>query len=178
MSPTIKTKRLALRPAKPIDAIPVFLMLSNLAVSENLSGAPHPYTLDDAERWLSAWRNDAQPMTTKFIIEITNGDTVGAVVFDEKAGNAHIGYWLGEQFWNRGFMTEALKASIKWYFSAASADIITSGFFYFNTASRVIQEKLGFVETGRSMVFSDTRKQDIEHIDTRLTRKAFEAALK
>src|SRR6185437_13218425 len=81
-----------------------------------------------------------------------------------------IGYWLGEPFWNRGFMTEAVGAIVDWYFEATRAVTLGSGVFSFNRASLAVQRKLGFTETGSSYRLCLARKQEVRHIDTELTR--------
>jgi len=70
-------------------------------------------------------------------------------------------------------MTEAMRAVLWWYFASTRADLVLSGVFHFNMASLAIQQKLGFVETGRSVVHCLARGQDVEHIDTELTRDAY-----
>jgi RimJ/RimL family protein N-acetyltransferase len=81
-----------------------------------------------------------------------------------------IGYWLGEPFWNRGFMTEAAIAILDWYFGATTSVSVSSGVFHFNRASLAVQKKLGFTETGRSFRLCLARKEEVRHIDTELTR--------
>lgn len=88
------------------------------------------------------------------------------------------GYWPGQNYWGRGIMGEAVAHALEWYFNHASNGMVLSGVFHFSVASLANQRKLGFVETGRSMVRCLARNADIEHIDTKLTRQAFEAAIK
>jgi len=174
MTPLIETERLRLRAPGIGDAKRIAEFLNNFAVSGNLSVVPHPYTLDDANQWLGRWRADSMPANTQFVIELKKEGAIGVVGFREKDKNAQVGYWLGEPFWNRGIMSEALKAVIGWYFNNTKADIVTSGVFHFNMASLAIQQKLGFVETSRSIIHCLARGEDIEHIDTELTRDTFE----
>ena len=170
----IKTKRLSLRPPVATDAARLGELLNNFAVSGNLSVVPNPYTLDDAIQWLGRWNATAKPSDTQFVIDLGNEGAIGVIGYRERAGDAHIGYWLGEPYWNRGIMSEALKSVIGWYFGISRDDTITSGVFHFNMPSLAIQQKLGFVETGRSTVHCLARGMDIEHIDTELTRDTFE----
>ena len=50
-----------------------------------------------------------------------------------------------------------------------------AGVFEGNPASLRIQEKLGFEVAGRSMVHCLAQGRDLPHIDTQITRQAFEA---
>lgn len=175
MNPQLTTARLRLRPPATGDAAHLAAHLDNFAVAGNLAHVPHPYSIADARSWLNSWRDDARPQETGFVIEHKQDGPVGAIGYHDRAGEAVIGYWLGEPFWGQGLMTEAMTEALDWYFSTTSADWVLSGVFHFNMASLAIQQKLGFVEVGRSEVYCLARGEDIEHIDTELTREAFEA---
>jgi len=177
MTPLLTTPRLRLRSPGIGDATRLTELLNNFAVSGNLTSVPHPYTVTDANTWLGSWRASPRPAETSFIIERIGEGAVGVLGFRAKQGDAHIGYWLGEPHWGHGLMTEATSAALTWYFGATTDDYITSGVFHFNMASLAIQQKLGFVETGRSTIHCLARSEDVEHIDTELTRDAFETYL-
>jgi len=174
MTHFIDTTRLRLRPPGIGDAARVTDFLGNFAVSGNLARVPHPYTIDDARAWLGNWRAGRHPADTNFVIDLKGTGAVGCIGFDSGRGPAELGYWLGEPFWGQGIMSEASRAVVDWFFTATSADLITSGVFHFNMASLAIQQKLGFVETGRSQRHSLARGEHVEHIDTELTKEAFE----
>lgn len=174
MTPLLTTPRLRLRSPGIGDATRLAKLLDNFAISGNLAVVPHPYTLADANQWLGKWRADAMPADTNFIIDHNDEGAIGVIGSRMKDGTAYMGYWLGEPYWDQGIMTEALHAVVDWYFKVTNADIITCGAFHFNMASLAIQQKLGFVETGRSILHSIARGEDLEHIDTELTRDAFD----
>jgi RimJ/RimL family protein N-acetyltransferase len=72
---------------------------------------PHPYTIQDAHEFLQRAINE-QP-TTKFCIEV-NCRAVGGMGIrpgqDVHRHAAGLGYWLGEDLWRRGLMSEAVVA--------------------------------------------------------------------
>lgn len=173
MTPLLETPRLRLRPPGIGDAIRLAEYLGNFAVSGNLASVPHPYVIENARAWLGQWRADAPPEGTHFVIELKGEGAVGTIGYNSKDGVASLGFWLGEPHWGQGLMTEAMYAVLDWYFAASSADYVTSGVFHFNMASLAIQHKLGFVETGLSEHHCLAREQDVEHIDTELTREAY-----
>ena len=62
---------------------------------------------------------------------------------------AEIGYWLAEEYWNRGIATEALVALTEWGFRELELRRIWAGVFARNTASVRVLEKAEFEFEGR-----------------------------
>lgn len=170
MDVTLHTRRLVLRQPVPTDAPRLTRLLNNFAVSGKLSRVPYPYTLPDAEGWLANWRADAPAGETGFTIELPGEGLIGGCGMHPDRQGIVIGYWLGEPFWNRGFMSEAATAVIDWYFATTGAEHLDSGVFSFNKASLAVQRKLGFTEIGASRRHCLARREDLRHIDTQLTR--------
>lgn len=174
MDVTLETRRLLLRQPRTTDAGRIARLLNNFAVSGKLARVPYPYTLGDAEWWLGTWRADKPPGETGFIVELPGEGLIGHCGFHPDEHETVIGYWLGEPFWNRGFMSEAAAAAIEWYFATAGADRVGSGAFAFNKASLAVQDKLGFVPIGSGKKHCLARGEDLRHIDTRLTRERWD----
>jgi RimJ/RimL family protein N-acetyltransferase len=178
MNQTLQTKNLTLRRPVAGDAGRLAELLNNFNVAANLAQVSLPYTKADTALWLPQKIAARKPEDTGFVIEKEAKPVIGMVSFRKQTRDPVLGYWLGEEYWGRGIMGEAVTCALDWYFKHASNDMVLSGVFHFNVASLAIQRKLGFVETGRSMVRCLARNADIEHIDTKLTRQAFEAAIK
>jgi RimJ/RimL family protein N-acetyltransferase len=169
--PEIRTPRLTLRLPSMADADRVTQMLNNFAVSSNLSRVPYPYQLSDARAYLKTRRPGLPPGETGFAICLDGVGFIGQCGFHkDHRGKTVLGYYLGQPFWGRGIMTEAVTAIVGWYFGATTATAITSGVFHFNKASLAIQKKLSFTETGTSMLLCLARGEEVKHIDTELTR--------
>ena len=70
---------------------------------------PHPYTRRDGRDFIHLARS-MRP-ETMFAIEV-DGHAAGGIGYvphtDVERISAEIGYWLGEPFWGRGIVTEAL----------------------------------------------------------------------
>lgn len=173
MDVELRTTRLRLRQPQPGDAPRLARLLNNFRVAGNLARVPYPYAEADAVSWLASWRPDRPPGETGFTIDLPGEGLIGHCGFHADQGTV-IGYWLGEPFWNRGFMTEAAAAILDWYFTETGAAAVGSGVFTFNRASLAVQKKLGFTETGTSVRHCLARKQDLRHIDTSLTRATWE----
>ena len=170
MDAVLRTRRLLLRQPQGHDADRVATFLNNFHVAGNLSRVPYPYERCDADWWLDNWRPDTPAVETGFMLDLPGVGVIGHAGFHADLQGTVIGYWLGEPFWNRGFMTEAITAILDWYFEMTPALAISSGVFHFNRASLAIQNKLGFTETGNSYRHCLARKQEVRHIDTQLTR--------
>ena len=173
MDVTLHTGRLTLRPPRPGDAERLARFLDNFAVAGNLSHVPYPYRLADAKAWLRGFRRDRPAAETGFTIDLAGEGVIGHVGFHPEHDGVVIGYWLGQPFWNRGLMSEAVAAAIGWYFEATTADRLRSGVFHFNKASLAIQKKFGFVETGTSWRLCLARGEELRHIDTELARSVW-----
>lgn len=111
---------------------------------------PHPYTLDDAARWIRhAATSDPE---THFAI-VVGGEAAGGIGIDLQTDVFHrcaeIGYWLGEAFWGRGIATEAVRAVTQWAFSRFGICRVEAVVFAWNPASMRVLEKAGYVCEGR-----------------------------
>ena len=111
---------------------------------------PHPYTKDDARRWLDIVVGSKPE--TNFAIAVED-EAVGGVGYtidtDVNHRSAEIGYWLGEEFWGRGIATEALIAVTEHAFSTYDLCRLYAHVFDWNPASARVLEKAGYEFEGR-----------------------------
>jgi RimJ/RimL family protein N-acetyltransferase len=142
---------------------------------------PWPYTLDDAHDFIG--RLDSTDLTkTTLAITLENALIGGIDVRMNPASHSqsgpgpNLGYWLGHPFWGRGYMTEAARGFLPRVFAAGLGDVVYSGGFADNAASLRVQEKLGFIHDGETMLYARPRGEKFPHINTVLTRSAFEAS--
>ena len=63
---------------------------------------------------------------------------------------AEIGYWLGEPYWNRGILTEAVVAITGWAFAERQLARIHAIVYAPNVASARVLEKAGYEFEGRA----------------------------
>ena len=182
LEPTIVTRRLALRPLVTDDADALFPLFANWNVVRYLSTPPWPYARDDARVFVDATVNGIGDNPERAFAILLNGALIGIVSFlmrppgDLQRGpGPNIGYWLGEPYWGRGYMTEAARGFIARVFETDGGDMIYSGAFTENAASLRVQEKIGFVVDGKTTLFSRPRKGTFPHTNTVLTRARFQA---
>jgi [ribosomal protein S5]-alanine N-acetyltransferase len=111
---------------------------------------PHPYTIQDAHKFLQRAISEQPEM--KFCVEI-DGAAVGGIGVhpgqDVYRHTATMGYWLGEQFWGRGIMTEAVSAVTDFCFRNFLFRRISAEVFANNPASGRVLEKAGFTLEAR-----------------------------
>ena len=111
---------------------------------------PHPYHVENAEEFLQHAIAD-QPRKN-FCVEI-NDSAVGGIGVrlgeDVHRQTAEFGYWLGEEFWRQGVMSEAVPAFVNYCFKEFSLQRIFAMPHSNNPASARILEKAGFVFEGR-----------------------------
>ena len=62
--------------------------------------------------------------------------------------NAELGYWLGRDFWNQGYCTEAAVSVIEFGFKTLGLRRIASEHLVRNPASGKVMEKIGMTREG------------------------------
>jgi len=124
---------------------------NNRRVSQFLRDSfPYPYTLEDANEWIAAVCG--QVPVRQFAIEVDGfaAGGIGLVPFTDVYRNtAELGYWLGEPFWGRGILSEAVPAVTEYGFSQLNLRRIQAGVYDRNPASARVLEKAGFQLEGR-----------------------------
>jgi len=147
----IVLSRCRLRPFRDGDQGSIARYANNRRVWLNLrDGFPHPYTRADADAWVR--RVAGQDPPTQCGIEV-EGDVVGGIGLtpqeDVHRRSAEIGYWLGEPFWGRGIMSEAVPAFTEYAFATFDVCRLYATVFEWNPASARILEKAGYVLEAR-----------------------------
>ena len=104
-----------------------------------------------------------------FAIDI-DGEIVGSVGIHKiaKSHQAEIGYWLAEQHWGNGIMTEAVKLITKLSFNELKLKRVYAYAFSFNKASQKVLAKAGFKFEG---ILKKNSKKDNKFIDDYLFAK-------
>jgi len=145
--PVLETERLILRAPRLGDAKTVAALANDRRIAENTARIPHPYKRADAEDWLASANARADEET--FLITLADGTIIGACGFDVREdGVPDVGYWLGAEYWGKGYATEAVRALIDRAFGDLEYDALHSGARVTNPASRHVLEKCGFQWTG------------------------------
>jgi len=111
---------------------------------------PHPYTSQDAHEFLQ--RVTAKELQTVFCIDIS-GAAVGGLGIrigeDVHRYTGELGYWLSEDFWGQGVVSEAVPAVTEYCFEKYALRRIFAEPYANNPASARVLEKAGFTLEGR-----------------------------
>ncbi|NUO82992.1 GNAT family N-acetyltransferase [candidate division KSB1 bacterium] len=140
-----------LRPWQRSDEASLAQHANNRNVWRNLRDAfPHPYTMNDAEQWIQ--KASAEDPVMDFAI-VVQGAAVGGIGLIPRADvHRHtlgLGYWLGEAFWGRGIMTEAVCAVTDYAFQNAETQRVYACVYAWNPGSTRVLEKAGYQLEGR-----------------------------
>lgn len=161
----LRLRRCAIRDWSPEDAASLALHANNREIWRNLRDRfPHPYTQADAEGWISFARQ-AVP-ETNFALSV-DGVAVGGIGLELQPDvfrrTAEVGYWLGEPYWGRGIVTEALGAFSAWAFEHFNLVRLQAGVFAWNEASMRVLGKAGYTWEGRlrATVWKDGHLTDL-----------------
>ena len=142
----LETERLVLRRPTLADVKSIAHLANDRRIADNTRRLPHPYTPEHAVEFVGALANEIR--NTHFLIE-HDGEAAGMVGVDWRRPDApELGYWLGVDFWGRGFGTEAARAVIDFTFEEFEIENLFSGARVANPASRNILEKCGFQWSG------------------------------
>jgi [ribosomal protein S5]-alanine N-acetyltransferase len=150
--PSIKTERLILRQFELSDAKEVQRMAGDRDVARNTLNMPYPYFDGLAEQWITSLESDYRDeRLVVFAITLADSGTlIGAIglTLKKEYKLAELGYWIGKEYWNKGYGTEAVKAIIKFGFYDIKLHKIFANYFANNLASGRIMEKAGMVFEG------------------------------
>jgi RimJ/RimL family protein N-acetyltransferase len=139
--PVLETERLILRAPRRGDGKAIVRLVNDRRVAENTARIPHPYHLDDAERFTDAANRQAGEATFAILREC---ELIGMCAVEPRQDGLEIGYWLGAAHWRRGYATEAVRALIDHAFGELGHETLQAGARVNNPASRRVLEKCGF----------------------------------
>ena len=129
------------------DADALVRHANNINVARQLRDRfPHPYVRANAVAFLKAATSAAD--VSNLAIEV-DAHAVGAIGYvpgtDVERYSAEIGYWLGEAYWGRGIVTEALVLVTDYVFTTANLLRLFALPFADNLASTRVLEKAGYL---------------------------------
>ncbi len=176
----LTTPDLVLRAPTKDDVADIATLANNHKVSSMLEALPYPYYDKHAEEFIDQVSN---PTAGECVFAITDAITgklmgmCGLHLVSRRFSLPHMGYWLGEEFWGKGFATQAARALVDLFFKAGTEDVLLISVLSTNTASRRVIEKCGGQfwkkDTNYSKFFE--KEMDVDHF--RITRENWMGAI-
>lgn len=91
---------------------------------------------------------------------------------------ANLGYWMGQDFAGKGYMTEAVRLVVAYAFDSLLLHRVHAAFLPHNMASRRVLEKNGFKEEGYAENYLQIDGKWADHVLFGLTRERYDALIK
>lgn len=165
--PVIKTQRLTLRRMNRHDAADIFAYSKDVQVARHvlwdaqrsigearayLRYMLRQYRLNQPSSWGIVWRE-----TGRLI------GTIGFMSYSEDHNSAEVGYSLSRDYWNRGLMSEALEACLRYAFDEMGLHRVEAQHEVDNPASGRVMEKCGMQREGilRGRLYNKGRYVDV-----------------
>ena len=143
-----RTERLLLRPGWAEDAPALAAAIADEMIVRNLSTAPWPFRLRDAEAFLAQPRDPVLPSMLIFERIGNEPRLVGSCGLGRRpSGAVEMGSWISRPHWGQGYATEACTALVDIARTLGIAQLEGSHFID-NPASGRVLEKLGFAPIG------------------------------
>lgn len=171
-----KTERLLLRPLKFSDAHAIAEKIDKYTISKNLARVPYPYHLSDAEEFLAwALQLDHRSAFRVISLKAQPDELIGLISYDwmEDRQKSDLGYWLVQEHWGKGLMTEAARAMVELAFTKSGLDSLSSCYFNENPASGKVLSHAGFEIMSQCTQFSKARGEEVPVTMVKLTRETW-----
>ena len=145
----LKTKRLILRKWTEKDADNLFEYAKEPEVGPAAGWQPHK----SKEESLEIIRNVLNGAECYAICEKGTDKAIGSIELrlnghtdmTERDDECELGYWLGKPFWNKGYMSEAVREMLRHGFNDLAMNTIWCRYYEGNERSKRVQEKAGFI---------------------------------
>ena len=142
----LKLKTCVIRPWRRGDEESLTSNANNYQIWRNVRDRfPRPYTIEAAREWIGMASQESPPSTFAIVVDGKAVGGIGLVFRDDiNRCRAEIGYWLGEAYWGRGIVSEAVRAVTAWAFDNFDLASIYAGVLEWNPASMRVLEKAGY----------------------------------
>ncbi|MFD1412463.1 GNAT family N-acetyltransferase [Oceanobacillus jeddahense] len=163
----IETERLLLRPYHISDISTVQKIADDKAIAET-TFIPYPYTTEKVGDWINSHstllkNGDAYPFA---VVVKDENQLIGTMTIriDKVHNKGELAYWIGKDFWGKGFATEASKRILDFGFNELNLNRIWAPVMKKNIASAKVMRKIGLSYEGtlKEDVFRMGNYEDVE----------------
>ncbi len=168
--PNILTNRLILRPFELSDTNRIQKLAGNIQIAMSSANIPYPYQDGMAGLWVGShaalWRRKEAAHFA--VLDKVSKQLIGAVSIQNiVSGRGQLGYWIGEEYWGKGFGTEAAQAAITFGFEQFNLETIYAQHLSKDIRPGKILTKVGMkrVTTKRDAVRIEHISEDVEYYE-------------
>ncbi|MFP6737616.1 MAG: GNAT family protein [Planctomycetota bacterium] len=172
LEPSVERTVPLLNRFQPGDRDALAELLNDPSIAE-FTSVPHPYTREDADRWLRFVNQTTREHgeTRQFAIrcddELAGGFDFRRLQAQQKT---EIGYWLGSPFRGLGIMTEVVEAACRYARKRWDLQRIEALVYPHNQASIRLLEKSGF---SKEELLREHLRRDNDLVDALLFARTF-----
>ena len=146
------TERLILRSFLLTDAQRVQSQANDKRIYDTTARVPFPYKIEMAEQWIKSHDKLFENRCSVNFAIVTKLQqlligTVGLEI-DSNNGKAELGYWVGVDYWNQGYCTEAAFECVKYGFQELGLTRIEGICMTKNIASEKVLKNIGMKREG------------------------------
>ncbi len=151
--PILESPRLQLRPLERSDSLAIQRSAGNREISDTMISIPHPYPTDEALRYCARQQDERKAgRAVTFVIELKAEGAFGGLVelrgIDREHLLGELSFWLDVGAWGHGYMTEAVRAIVRYGFEDLGLNRLFAYHMVRNPASGRVLEKNGFKQEG------------------------------
>ncbi|MDX1641956.1 MAG: GNAT family protein [Balneolaceae bacterium] len=175
--PVIETERFRLRIPAAKDIPKIVEYANNPKVTRTTLNMPYPYEEKDAISWINM-ANEGLEDENHFVFAIcrtSDDDFIGGIGLrvNKRFNNAEMGFWIGEPFWNSGYVTKAAGEILKFGFDQIGLHKIYATHMIQNPASGKVMIKNGMIKEGELVDHIKKNDQYYTLIQYRITKTEF-----
>ena len=175
--PELTTDRLILSALSYKDIPKIIEYAGNEKVAETTLNIPHPYEEKDAIFWINKAHQGFKAKTQyTFGVRLrSTAEFIGGIglIVNHRFNRSELGYWIAENFWNKGYATEAAGVLLDFGFQELKLQKIFATHLLENPASGKVMIKNGMIKEAE--LKDHTKKGEIYRslIQYRLTLEEF-----
>jgi RimJ/RimL family protein N-acetyltransferase len=149
----LETERLRLRTLRLGDVSVVARLAGRPEIADTTLSIPHPYSVQQARDWIRQ-HSEGQTGGKEMVFAIFTKNepalvgTIGLKDIDREHRQAEMGFWIGVEFWGRGYATEAAALVLRFAFEQIKLNRVCAHYMVRNPASGRVLQKVGMKREG------------------------------
>ena len=151
-TPTLHTTHLVLGAFTPGDAAALHQLAGAREIADTTVSIPHPYNLDHALAWIGQQQRElVRGRAANFAVRLSDARLIGCAGLrdiDREHSQAELGFWIGREWWGRGYAREAASAVLRFGFEHVGLNRIYAHHMARNPAAGKVLSHIGMAREG------------------------------